>query len=55
MAINRARLEAQLEQLKLNGAHLREQYIAIKGAISNLEFLLDEDTKASKEPEKDKV
>ena len=42
MSINRDRLEKRREELKLELERCRQQFIALNGAIQDLEFLLSE-------------
>jgi hypothetical protein len=45
MPINRTQLEARLEELKTQAEQLKQQYLAVSGAVSDVEYWLAEDAK----------
>lgn len=50
MPISRTRLETRLGELKLQLEQIRQQYIAITGAISDIDFWLAEEGKGEECP-----
>lgn len=50
MPISRSRLETRLEELKLELEKSRQQYVALTGAIADLDYWLAEEAKPA-EPE----
>lgn len=53
MPISRDHLETRLEELKAQAEQARHQFIAITGAIADLEYWLAEDAKTSEQEKKE--
>ena len=51
MSITKERLETRLTELKLQAEHLKQQFMATTGAIADIEFWLQEDSKSAETAE----